>query len=43
MMNTKDILTMVNPTTITGRTYIIKTDEESLATVILVARKNYRH
>jgi len=43
MINTKDILTMVNPTTITGRTYKIKTDEEFLATGTLVARKNYRH
>jgi len=43
MMKTKDILSMVNLTTITGRTNTIKTDEESLVTGILVARKNYRH
>jgi hypothetical protein len=38
-MNTKDILTVVEPTTVTGRAYILTQDEEELAAYELHTRK----
>ena len=40
-MNMKDILTIVNPTTKTGRTNTLMKEEESQTTGTLVTRKNY--
>ena len=43
IMNIKDILTTVNLTTTTGRTYTLAKHEEEQATGTLETRKNYRH
>ena len=41
-MNIEDILTAVNPTTVTGRAYTLTQEEGSAATSSLANRKNYK-
>jgi hypothetical protein len=43
IMNIKDILTAVSPSTSTGRTYTLTGDGSSAAISALITRVNYRH